>query len=210
MAKRNKDADKTYNARRRFARAAVRNLDKAEKASGATAARYRQLARSNYESALALYGEKMPARKSKELRRLESEFGFDIEQIDSDNREVYIAKSYSTLESSLADVNIRREEEARTLLNDSVIGPRILGGLVDVWKDAATVTDDSGLSKVDNKKRVPALLDYFKVNSLADMIDKLEESIGSSLYDLKGNAENIYEYVKILIQTKVVSNELVE
>lgn len=210
MAKRNKDADKTYNARRRFARAAVRNLDKAEKSSGATAARYRQLARSNYESALALYGEKMPTRKSNELRRLESEFGFDIEQVDSDNRELYLAKSYNVLESSLTDVNIRREQEARTLLNDSVIGPRILGGLVDVWKDKATVTDADGLTKVDNKQIVPALLEYFNVDNLADMIEKLEESIGSSLYDLKGNNENIYEYVKILIQTKVVSNELVE
>lgn len=210
MANRNRSSDETYNARRRFVRAAIRNLDKAKEAVGAAAARFRQLAKSNYESAIALYGSSKPVKKSANVRRLEDEFGFDSEIVNTANRDDAIERSFNVLESSLSNVDIRREQEARTLLNDPVIGSRILGGLVDVWKDKATVTDSNGLAKVDNKKIIPALLDYFKVDNLADMIEKLEQSIGSSLYDLKGNTENIYEYVKILIQTKVVENELVE
>lgn len=210
MANRNRSSDETYNARRRFVRAAIRNLDKAKEAVGAAAARFRQLAKTNYESAIALYGSSKPAKKSANVRRLEDEFGFDTEIVNTANRDDAIERSFNVLESSLSNVDIRREQEARTLLNDPVIGSRILGGLVDVWKDKATVTDSNGLAKVDNKKIIPALLDYFKVDNLADMIEKLEQSIGSSLYDLKGNTENIYEYVKILIQTKVVENELVE
>lgn len=210
MAKRNKKADETYNARRRYTRAAERYLDKAENSSGATAARYRQLAKTNYQSAVSLYGSKSPAKKSEGIKRLEAEFGFDEERTNSYKAQDYVNQSFFSLESSLADAEVRREQEARTLLNDDTIGSRILGGLVDVWKGPATVTDENGLSRVDNKKIVPALLDYFKVDSLADMISKLEESIGSSLYDLKGNIEDIYEYVRITIAEKVRDNTLVQ
>lgn len=210
MAKRkaNTQADKTYNARRRYARAARRELDRAEQSSGATAARHRQLAKTYYNSAIATYDD-TPKKMSKDLTRLANEFGFDEERVNSYRKSDYVSQSYNLLEGSLNDENVRREQEARALLNDDTIGSRILGGLVDVWKDKATVTDKNGASKIDNKKIIPALLDYFKVENLADMIDKLEESLGTSLYDLKGNLEDIYEYVKIQIQEKVIDNELV-
>lgn len=212
MAKRNTqtDADKTYNARRRYTRAAERYLDKAEASSGATASRYRQLAKTNYNSAIALYGDKAPDKMSRGLTRLANEFGFDEERVNSSRRADYIEQSFYQLEGSLTDENVRREQEARALLNDDTIGSRILGGLVDVWKDKATVVDsETGSARIDNKRIVPALLDYFKVDNLADMIAKLEDSIGSSLYDLKGNLEDIYEYVRIQIQEKVIDNTLV-
>lgn len=209
--KRNTQTDNIYNARRRYARAAVRNLEKAESASGATAARYRQLAKTNYDAAVALYGDKMPTRKSAEIRRLENEFGFDAERIGRANVERSIANSKRTLETNLNDAEIRREAEARALLSDSEIGSRILGGLVDVWRDKAKVVDaETGLERIDNKKIVPALLDYFGVGSLADVIEKLEETIGSKLYELKGGDENIYENIKIAIQTKVIEGTLVQ
>lgn len=210
MAKRSKKADETYNARRRYTRAAERYLDKAENSSGATAARYRQLAKTNYQSAVSLYGSSSHAKKSAGIKSLEAEFGVDCERVNSARREDLVKQSVFSLESSLADIDVRREQEARALLNDDTIGSRILGGLVDVWKGPATVTDENGLFRVDNKKIVPALLDYFKVDSLADMISKLEDSIGSSLYDLKGNIEDIYEYVRITIAEKVRDNTLVQ
>lgn len=210
MANRSKKADEIYNARRRYTRAAERYLDKAENSSGATAARYRQLANVSYQNAVSLYGSSSPAKKSAGIKRLEAKFGFDDERVNSARREDRVEQSFFSLESSLADVDVRREQEARTLLNDDTIGSRILGGLVDVWKGPAIVTDENGLSRVDNKKIVPALLDYFKVDSLADMISKLEDSIGSSLYDLKGNIEDIYEYVRITIAEKVRDNTLVQ
>lgn len=209
MAKRNKQADEVYNARRRYTRSAERYLDKAEASSGATAGRYRQLAKTNYQSAVALYGDN-PSRKSAGIKRLEAEFGFYEEKTSSRKLDDYVSQSYFQLESNLNDESVRREQEARALLNDDTIGSRILGGLVDIWKDNATVTDDNGMTRVDNKKIVPALLDYFKVDSLADMIAKLEESIGSSLYDLKGNLEDVYEYVRIVIAEKVRDNTLVQ
>lgn len=209
--KRNSKADEVYNARRRYARAADRNLDKAEKSNGATAARYRQLAKINYDQAVALYGENAPTRKSAEIRRLESEFGFDAERTNRANVEQSIIRSKRTLETNLNDIESRREAEARTLLNDAEIGPRILGGLVDVWRDKAKVRDpETGLERIDNKKIVPALLDYFGVGSLADVVERLEETIGSKLYELKGGDENIYENIKIIIQTKVVEGTLVQ
>lgn len=209
MAKRNKQTDEVYNARRRYTRSAERYLNKAEASSGATAARYRQLAKTSYQSAVASYSDN-PSRKSAGIKRLEAEFGFYEEKTSSRKFEDYVSQSYFQLESNLNDESVRREQEARALLNDDTIGSRILGGLVDVWKDKATVTDDNGMTRVDNKKIVPALLDYFKVDSLADMIAKLEESIGSSLYDLKGNLEDIYEYVRITIADKVRDNTLVQ
>lgn len=208
------DSSQAYNARRRYARAGVRYLKEAESSSGATAARYKQLAKRQYEAALKTYGDKPPQKVSANIKQLQEQFdpGRDITKqggIRTSDREAYIEQSAFSLQSSMADENVRREREARTLLNDDVIGSRILGGLVDVWKDKATVIDENGMTKIDNKRIVPALLDYFKVTNLADMVDKLEETIGSSLYELKGDLEDIYENVRILIAEKVRDNTLV-
>lgn len=209
---RNKQADKIYNARRRHSRSAVRHLQRAENSSGATAARERQLARQEYKEALKLYGSSSPAKKSKEIRQLEDFFGFGPQGVTrpASVSDDLISRSFQSLEGSKQDVEMRREAEARALLNDDTIGSRILGGLVDVWKDKATVTDSNGLQRVDNKKIVPALLDYFKVTNLADMVEKLEASIGEKLYDLKGDIDNIYEHVRLQIAEKVRDNTLVQ
>lgn len=212
---RNKTSDDVYNARRRFARAAERNLEKAKETSGATSERYRQLARQNLESAIDLYDSKSLNRKSAQrIRQAAGELGVDLEGAKADtgraNKLDVMSRSFSTLESNLADDNFRREQEARALLNDDRIGSRILGGLVDVWRDKATIVDENGIAKIDNAKIMPALFDYFGVENLADMLDKLEDSIGSKLYEMRGDADNIYEHVKVLIQTKVLENTLVQ
>lgn len=207
---RSKQADEAYNAQRRYRRAAIRHLDRAEELSGAAAARERQLAKTNYERALAISSGKDVSKRSAEIQRLAAEFGYEEASPQKKaRRDDYISQSGFSLETNLADENVRREQEARALLNDDTIGSRILGGLVEVWKGPASVTDENGMSKIDNRKIVPALLDYFKVDNLADMIEKLEESIGSSLYDLKGDLSDIYEYVRTTLATKVRDNTLV-
>lgn len=211
--KRQAQSDDTYNARRRFARAAERNLTKARESSGATAQRYRQLARQSFESALELYDPKSRRKPSRIMTQLADELGLDVERARSEagraNRLDLLERSFGTLETNLTDAQFRREQEARALLNDGRIGPRILGGLVDVWREAATVIDENGMASIDNSKILPTLFDYFKVNNLADMVSKLEDSIGSKLYEMKGDADTIYEHVKVLIQTKVLENTLV-
>lgn len=211
MARKREVSDDTYNARRRFVRAAARNLDKARESSGATAQRYRQLARQNFESAIGLYDSSR--KPSRLMTSIADELGIDIKMARSEagdvNRLNLLERSFDTLESNLTDVQFRREQEARALLNDDRIGSRILGGLVDVWRDAATVIDENGMAHIDNSKILPTLFDYFKVDNLADMISKLEDSIGSVLYEMNGDVDSIYEYVKVLIQTKVLENTLV-
>lgn len=211
-------ADSTYNARRRYYRAAERNLKKAESESGATAARYRQLAQQNLENAVATYGENVdPSKVSKPIKELSQKLDFNINLVNTESRlttkrdkEKIVRRSKSVLESNLQDEDVRREQQARALLNNEAIGTRIIGGLVDVWKDAATYTDEKGFEKVDNKKIFPAIMEYFGVDSMAAVIDRLEEVIGEDLFATTGRADNIYEYVKVVIQSHVIDGTLTE
>lgn len=212
---RSRVSDDVYNARRRFARAAERNLKRSKETSGATSERYKQLARQNLESAINLYDSSSLNRKSAQrIRQGAEELGIDlgVEKANCSRASKLdaVSRSFGTLEGNLSDDSFRREQEASALLNDDRIGSRILGGLVDVWRDKATVIDSTGMASIDNSKIMPALFDYFGVDNLADMLDKLEASIGSKLYDMRGDADNIYEHVKVLIQTKVLENTLVQ
>lgn len=208
-------ADEIYNARRRYYRAAQRNLKKAEQSSGATAARYRNLAKQNLDDAMATYDLGITQMFSKPIENIARELGVDIkkrrenlQRLSEQEQGRYRARrekiagqeSKKVLEGSLQDESIRAEYEARALFN-SPIGSRILGGLVDVWREPAT--DKNG--KVDKSKIIPAILDYFKVDSLSDVLNKLEKVLGESLYSNPENTD-IYENVKIIIQTAVASN----
>lgn len=210
---RSKRADEQWNARRRYIRAAERNLKKAEELQGATAERYRQLARQNFESAISTYSPDQLSKgiRSKSLQGMANEFGYNADILSSINQnryqqnlEILTRESEQQLEGVINTVGNRREQEARALLNDDTIGSRILGGLVEVWKDAATVD-----GKVDNKKILPAIYEHFGIDNLADLVEILEQEIGSSLYAMKGDIDNIYEAVKIMIQTKVRDGSLV-
>ena len=108
----------------------------------------------------------------------------------------------------MKDPAIRREREARAILNNSKIGSRIMGGLVDVWRDAATTIDDFGNLSIDNSKILPSLFDYFEVDNVADLLDTVEQIVGDKLYNDE-DSENMYEAVKMLLQTKVADNALV-
>ena len=211
-----KAGDNAYNARRRYQRSAQRNLKAAEESTGATAARYRQLARQDLDNALATYDQSTTQNFNREITGIANELGVDLQQqrrrmqamkqgSAQKLRESAISeeKSASRLVSTIEDDESRRQAEAREIIN-SKIGHRIIGGLVDVWKDDASFSTDEGL-EVDNRKILPALFDYFNVDNLADMLEKVEEIIGDKLYGDEDN-EEMYEAVKILLQKHVVSN----
>ncbi len=210
MARRAKSSDDAYNARRRYYRSAQRNFKKAEKSSGANAARYRAIARQDLEDALSTYDPNAPKQKiSKPIRDLAQKFNIDIEGQRGEfiasterERERAISRSEVVLESTLQNELIRREREAYAVLNEPSLGRRIIGGFVDIWRDKAT---DYETGKIDKSKIIPALLDYFQVRNLADMLQKVENMIGDILYS-EGNQDVMYEAVKILIQTKVADN----
>lgn len=211
-----KAGDKAYNARRRYQRSAERNIKKAEQSSGATAARYRQLARDDLDKAMETYEQGTTQNFNKKITNLADRLGVDLQQqrrrmqsmrkgAHDKLRESAISeeKSRTRLVANIEDDEARRQAEARQILN-SKVGSRIIGGLVDVWKDEATVSTDEGL-EVDNRKILPALFDYFNVDNLADMLEKVEQIIGDKLY---GDEDSyaMYEAVKVMLQKHTAMN----
>jgi hypothetical protein len=221
-----KAGDVSTNARKRYYRASERYLKQAEKSSGTTAKRYRQLAKQNFEDALATYDPANTQKYSKPIQKLAAEFGYDLEkrrELPTDsaeaertierrrNKQQYvISESKYYKESALKDPGTRREREAQALFKSSEIGRRIIGGYVDVWRDeAVTVDETTGERKIDTRQIFKALFKYFDVDNLADLVEKVENEIGEVLYEM-GNADEIYEVVKLSIQNKVLDNTLYE
>lgn len=221
-----KAGDDSTNARKRFYRASERYLKKAEESSGTTSKRYRQLARQNFEDAIATYDPANTQKFSKPIQRLAAEFGYDLEEYrrySSDYTEAIkqyrvrekrqkrvISESENVLEGKLNDPDTRRELEAETLFRSSEIGRRIIGGYSEVWRDEATVIDKvTGERRIDTRRIFKALYKYFGVDNLADLIEKVEAEVGDSLYEM-GNDDEIYEVVKLTITNKVLENDLYE
>lgn len=219
-ARKRKPGDVATNARKRYYRSAERYLDKAKSSVGAAAARYRQLAKKELDNALDTYAKKTTQKFSKPIQRLANELGVNLEEERSKLKSLtddYAEKirsraidlgegsrSSKSLASSRTDAEKLRQSEARTVLN-SPIGSRILGGFVDVWKESATVTDDvTGATQLDRSKILPALFDYFKVDNLADMLEKVEGIIGDKLY-ADEDSDAMYEAVKIMLQNRTVT-----
>lgn len=225
-ARARKAGDVSTNARKRYYRASERYLKKAEESSGSTATRYRQLAKQNFDDALATYDPANTQKYSKPIQRLAAEFGYDLDkrrELPTDSasaeREITrrklrqsqaIGESERVKESFLADDDKRRQREAQTLFRSSEIGRRIIGGYVDVWRDEATVIDEiTGERKVDTRLIFKALYKYFGVDNLADLVEKVENEVGETLYRM-GDDDEIYEVVKLQIQNKVIDNTLYE
>lgn len=217
MARKRTKADEVYNARKRYTRAAERNLKRAMESVGVTAERYRRQAEQELRQAVSTYDTSKKINFSKGVRNLAKSLNINLETEIQDARKLSeteqrrtISRSFSTLESSLYDDDIRREQTARTILANPTIGSRIYGGLVEVWRDsAATVWDEKqNRYKVDNEKINEILVDYFNVESIADVLEILESEIGERLYQLDENGD-IYDVVKLLIQTKIEDDSLV-
>ena len=208
--------DEAYNARRRYYRAAERHLNKANKLSGASAERERKLAEIQFRHALDTYDPETTQKLSKPMQRLANEFGIDVqqqrEQVQS-VEEKKRAKTYEEIreirtqaigeESKKArvknqkDISVRREYEAQQLFSQQNIAHRILGGTVDVWRDAAR---NPVTGKIDKSKILPTLFKHFVVDALAGLLEKIEAQIGDMLYG--AGQEEIYDTVKLVLQLK--------
>lgn len=218
---RRKTGDDATNARKRYYRSAERYLKQSEQATGATAARYRQLARKELDNALDTYDKKTTQKFSKPIQKLANDLGVSLEEerkkikSRSDEYAQKVRKSAIDLEGKSAkslagakdDPETRRQAEAREILN-SPIGSRILGGTVDIWRDEATEEDEEGNLTVDQTEILPALFDYFEVDNLADLLEKVEEIIGDKLY-ADEDSDAMYEAVKILLQTRIADDNTV-
>ena len=225
-SKARKLGDESTIARKRYYRASERYLKQAEKSSGTTAARYRQLAKQNFEDALSTYDPANTQKYSKPIQRLATEFGYDLEgerslPQDIDARESEIEKrrkkqerlvyseSGNVLEGTMKNADARREIEAQSLFRSSEIGRRIIGGYSDVWRDEASYIDEeTGERKIDTKKIFKALFKYFGVDNLADLVEKVENDIGEILYKM-GSPDEMYETVKLAINKRVLANEAI-
>ena len=214
--------DSATNARKRFYRKAESYLKQAGQSTGATAQRYRELARMSLDDALKTYSKGTTQDFSKPIKAIANELGVDLgeerrkiqsrsdeaaekmrkEQIRLDSE----SKSAKALRSSDITTEELREEEARAILN-SPLGQRIIGGTVDIWRDKATVQTAEG-EKIDKTKILPALYEHFKVDNLADLLDKLQEIAGENLYKFP-DSDVMYESVKITIAKRVISDNKV-
>lgn len=211
-ARARKAGDKAYNARRRYLRSAERNLKLAEKSSGATAARYRQLAKIDLDNAMATYEKGTTQKFNKVITRIAKDLNVDIEAKRKQikrlsyetaekmrERAISDVKSKTRLVKSLQDVEVRRQVEAEAIFN-SKIGRRIIGGLEEIWRPLAT----NAQMKIEKSMIFPSLFDYFEVDNLADLLDKIEEIVGEKLYSDE-DSEELYESVKLTLQKHILT-----
>ena len=208
--------DKATNARKRYYRASERYLKQSETMSGAAKERYRALAKIQFEKALSTYSSNTKQRFSKPMQRLADEFSIDLEsrrdmfmKTDSAKRLDAISESRSRKSKStfLQDDEERKEFEAEQIFNTNV-GSRIIGGLEDVWRDEAVSVDEDGNASYDRGKIFKAIKDFFKVDNLWQVLEKIEKPLGELLYAV--GARDIYEMIKLTIANKLADNTLVE
>lgn len=212
MARKAKSGDTAYNARRREYRAAQRYLKKAEQSSGATAARNKALAKTHLQNALDTYDPSQNQKISAPITNLAAQLGVDIQEsraqyinATAKERESAIQGSTSALEGSLKDPYQRKVAETEALMQNKTIGRRIMGGLVDIWRDVVK----KGKSAIENRKAATkAIFDYFEVDNWYEVIEKLMQAAGSELFDTSAD-EEIYDVVRITLQTKINNNTLV-
>lgn len=204
MARARKRGDDATNARKRYYRSANRNLKKADKLTGAAAERYRLLARRDFENALRTYDHsKRRGKLSKPMQRLANRFGMlDVGEVTKDERQKVIRRSEQRKFRFFEGRKARREREAEAVFRDPTISSRIWGGLVDVWRDASTVD-----GKLDRSKMIPALMDYFGVDTYADLLEKVEAVTGEGLYAI-GDEREYYDTVKLILQAHVLTGSV--
>lgn len=212
MAKRTGDhskGDAQYNARRREYRAAQRYLKKAQQTSGAASEKNRALAKTHFERALETYDPAQNQRFSSSIINLAAEFGVDIQGQRSEfitsneaRRKKAIERSASALKKTPAE---QREQEARDLINNKEIGRRILGGLVDIWRDSVK----KGNSAAENRQAIEkAIFEYFGTNSWADVLERLEQRMGNEMFSIASDLE-IYDVVRIGLQKHIAGGTLI-
>lgn len=213
-----KQGDIATNARKRYYRDAERYLKQAEKATGATKEKYREMARIRLDEAINTYTKKTTQNFSKPIQRIANELGVDLNERREQIKSRTDAQEKAIRERAISETRSReatrtgvtaeelRQREARAIFNTD-IGSRIIGGTVEIWNQpgVAQVTDENGQTKIDKRKILPAIFDFFKIDNLADLISKIVDIIGDFLFKSPDN-EAIYESAKIGIQRYVKQN----
>ena len=184
MARKRKPSDDVYNARRRLARQAARYEKQAVLESGSLSNRYKELARQATKKAIATYDDPSNAKASSLISGLENRLNIarPIKAISEDQRKRIISESYKSKVSAMTDSDVQREQEAKAILN-SPIGSRIYGALSNVWKDSDDINQ--------------AIMDYFGVDSMMDVIEKIESQI--NIYSDPESLER-YDEIRSLIE----------
>lgn len=221
MARKGKAGDIATNARKRYYRQAERYLKQANRSTGAVAGRYRELARQRLDDAIETYSANTTQKFSKPIQRIADELGIDLgakrekmqkrsDKTADKRRENAISESESLLRENAPTGEDLRQAEARAILNSS-IGQRIIGGTVDIWREAATYKDSDGKYRVDKSKILPALFEHYEVDNLADLLEAIEAETGTQLYK-DPDSDEAYETVKLILQigTIVGSNSVVQ
>ena len=199
---RRKTGDDATVARKRFTREANRYLRQAERAtSPAQADRFRELARSSAEKALATYEKEVPYSKMrKDLQQVALQTGADFQTVNESRRKkiraslINLDEDKGAIPSSRAlnqkrTLEQRRDYEARSLLNTHV-GNRIFGSLAEIWQDAI---DSSGNLDRDEMERL--IFDFLGVSDWMSAIERFEEVFGEELY---AEPKNTFRYDNIV------------
>lgn len=211
MARAKKSSDTAYNARRREYRAAQRYLNQSRRTTGATAEKNRAIAKAHLENALATYDAAQKQKISAPIINLASEFGISPVEIRKEfagltkpaKKARIIEESTTALKS--APIDERRENEARIIIANPTFAKRIFGGLVDIWGDKVK----HGASAAENRAAIQkAIFEYFNTESWAEILEKLENAIGESLFSTAADYE-IYDYVRIALQKHVTNGTLI-
>lgn len=225
MARKAKSSDISYNARRREYRAAQRYLRIANENTGVVAEKNRALARTHLLNALETYDPTAPAQKiSSQIINTAAALGIDVQvqrsefimtittQMTPKQRKNLlerqaraIERSTQALESARDDAETRAALEANEIMSNPIIGKRIMGGLVDVWKDKVSKGKSAAENRRDAQK---AIFTYFGASSWVDVLQKLEQAVGSELYAIANELE-MYDVIKLSIQKGVTGNTLV-
>ena len=221
MARKGKAGDIATNARKRYYRQAERYLKQANRSTGAVAGRYRELARQRLDDAIETYSANTTQKFSKPIQRIADELGIDLgakrekmqkrsDKTADKRRESAISESENLLRENAPTGEDLRQAEARAILNSS-IGQRIIGGTVDIWREAATYKDSDGKYRVDKYKILPALFEHYEVDNLADLLEAIEGETGAQLYR-DPDSNEAYETVKLLLQIGIIigSNSVVQ
>jgi len=208
-------SSESYNARRRYVRAASSYLKKAGKTVGTARERYRYLAKDAIEKAASLYERKGNIVRKGEFTRLADELSVDLrehmtspqdlskEQQVKRERVIQESKEVSGRGLSTQD---RRDAEARAILSGP-LGSRIYAGLVDVWSQPQFDETGQLVNKKSTTEINKAIMDYFGASSMMDVIEQLEKRI-----DLYADPESLekYDTVSLAIQDYLYTSMTVQ
>ncbi len=205
MARARKAGDTAYNARKRYARQAERYLKEARQGAAEDAARKMALAKTAFENALATYDPSQRQRISKPVMQLAREFGVNLDDSsirkssmtdNAERRAKVVAASKRFTVGAQKDPEQRRQFEAETLIKNPVISRRFFAATQSIWRDKAVKWDDKLKSwRVDNSKIYRVLFDYYGVDNLADLLDKVKADLGGELFDLDLGDDDVYVYM---------------